>query len=220
MPSPTARCCNATRVSPGSTGIPDIAPRVGFAWLDPMCGLMLAFIAAAAIWRRRTTGDAARIDFSMIEAMLWTLAEPLLAAQRGSPPVPRGNASDQHAAHGAWRCAGDDAWIAIANDTPIETEWLGECTARDAEARLLARGVAAAALASSVDLVASEHLRARGFWEAHGDGLLPGLPWRASFGRQSGTAPGLGADTDAVLAEVLGLSALEIARLRGAGALG
>ena len=29
--------------------------------------------------------------------------------------------------------------------------------------------------------------------------MLPGLPWRASFGRVSGPAPGLGADTDAVL---------------------
>ena len=32
---------------------PEIAPRVGFAWLDPMCGLMLAFIAAAALWHRQ-----------------------------------------------------------------------------------------------------------------------------------------------------------------------
>ena len=35
---------------------PDIAPRVGFAWLDPMCGLMLAFVTAAALWRRRRDG--------------------------------------------------------------------------------------------------------------------------------------------------------------------
>ena len=32
---------------------PEIAPRVGFAWLDPMCGLMLAFVVAAGIWRRQ-----------------------------------------------------------------------------------------------------------------------------------------------------------------------
>ena len=31
---------------------PDVPPRVGFAWLDPMCGLMLAFIVAAALWQR------------------------------------------------------------------------------------------------------------------------------------------------------------------------
>ena len=43
---------------------------------------------------------------------------------------------------------------------------------------------------------------------------------RASFGRRSGPAPDLGADTDAVLAEGLGMSAAEIAQLRATGALG
>ena len=208
---------------------PDIAPRVGFAWLDPMCGLMLAFITAAALWRRRTTGEAARVDFSMIEAMLWTLTEPLLATQRGMPPTPQGNRSDRHLLHGAWRCAGDDEWIGIAvanreqqrsllgllDDESLEG-WLARRTAEDAEATLLAAGVPAAALASSTDLVASEHLRARGFWE---DGL-PGLPWRTSFGRRSDPAPHLGADTDAVLAEILGYRDSEIKALRAKGALG
>jgi len=81
-------------------------------------------------------------------------------------------------------------------------------------------GVPAAALASSLDLVGSDHLVARGFWDAHRDHILPGLPWRASFGRKSGEAPGLGADTDAMLAEVLGLSGDKIAALRESGALG
>ena len=58
---------------------PDVAPRIGLAWLDPMCGLMLAFVAAAALWHRQHEGGVARVDFSMIEAMLWTMAEPLLA---------------------------------------------------------------------------------------------------------------------------------------------
>ena len=78
---------------PGFAGLnrhPDIAPRVGFAWLDPMCGLMLAFIAAAALWRRRATAQVAAIDFSMIEAMLWTMAEPLLATQLGAEAAPQG----------------------------------------------------------------------------------------------------------------------------------
>jgi crotonobetainyl-CoA:carnitine CoA-transferase CaiB-like acyl-CoA transferase len=208
---------------------PDVAPRVGFAWLDPMCGLMLAFIVAASMWRRRATGEVARVDFSMIEAMLWTLAEPLLTTQRGEPPVPQGNRSERHLLHGAWRCAGEDAWISIAvgseeeerrlraliGETALEL-WLRQRTAQEAEAALLGAGVPAAALTSSVDLAASEHLSERGFWQ---DGL-PGLPWRASFGRRTGEAPGLGADTDAVLAEVLGYSRSEIATLRDGGALG
>ncbi len=56
------------------------------AWLDPMCGLMLAFVTAAALWRRARSGEAARIDFSMLEAMLWTMADPLLKAQLGDGP--------------------------------------------------------------------------------------------------------------------------------------
>ena len=50
--------------------------------------------------------------------------------------------------------------------------------------------------------------------------MLPGLPWNASFGRKSGPAPELGADTDAVLTEVLDLSPDEISALRRLGALG
>ena len=72
---------------------PEVAPRIGLAWLDPMCALMLAFVAAAALWHRRQEGGVARVDFSMIEAMLWTMAEPLLATQLGTPAKPMGNGS-------------------------------------------------------------------------------------------------------------------------------
>jgi crotonobetainyl-CoA:carnitine CoA-transferase CaiB-like acyl-CoA transferase len=230
-----------------------IPPRVGFAWLDPMCGLMLAFIVAAALRRRAQDGMVARIDFSMIEAMLWTMAEPLLTTQLGDPPSPRGNDSDAHVPHGAWRCAGDDSWISLA--VTSEAEWRRLCeaipaleplsgwdlrqrlgraagingilagwasrrSAEEAEGELRRAGVPAASLKSSVDLVRDAHLNARGFWEAQERGVLPGLPWRASFGRATGPAPGLGADTDAVLRDVLGLADDRIAALRVAGAFG
>jgi crotonobetainyl-CoA:carnitine CoA-transferase CaiB-like acyl-CoA transferase len=231
----------------------DVAPRVGLAWLDPICGLMLAFGVAAALWHRRSTGGAARIDFSMLEAMLWTMAEPLLAAQLGAPPQPRGNHSDRYAPHGAYRCASVDDWLSLA--VTGEAQWRRLCalvpdlvpladlglaermasrptiddtlsdwalpqTAAAAAAELIRAGIPAAALATSRDLVASDHLRARGFWEPHGAGVLPGLPWRASFGRTTTPAPALGADTDAVLREILSLPDAEIAALRTEGALG
>jgi crotonobetainyl-CoA:carnitine CoA-transferase CaiB-like acyl-CoA transferase len=203
----------------------DVAPRVGLAWLDPMCGLMLAFIAAAALWHRQHEGGVARVDFSMIEAMLWTMAEPLLAAQFGTPPKPMGNASARHVLHGGWRCAGDDDWISIVARTDAEWQalcrvvpgatdealsaWAGSQSAAAAAETLRKAGIPAAALARTGDLAKSPHLAARGFWE---DGL-PGLPWRASFGRATGPAPALGADTAQVLADVLGLSQERIAAL-------
>ena len=232
---------------------PHIPPRVGFAWLDPMCGLMLAFIVAAALWHRGRAADVARVDFSMIEAMLWTMAEPLLATQLGVSPLPCGNDSSRHAPHGVYRCAGEDDWISIC--TPTDAEWRNLCrlipglaymmefgvaerqrrrraiaqvlavwvsskTAGVAENELLRAGIPAAALANSRDLVDSDHLRERGFWERHNAGFLPGLPWRASFGRTCGPAPHLGADTETILTDLLELSPDEIAALRRSDALG
>ena len=195
----------------------------------------------------------ARVDFSMIEAMLWTMAEPLLATQLVNPPQPHGNRSDRYVPHGVYRCAGEDDWVSIAVMTDEEwrrlcamvpslssmagvrfheragqraaidealTAWLRPRAAEAAAAELLRAGIPAAALATSLDLVGSDHLRERAFWEPHGTNVLPGLPWHASFGRAFGRAPELGADTEAVLREVLDLSPDEIAALHPSGAFG
>src|SRR5437763_2136464 len=231
---------------------PGIPPRVGLAWLDPICGLTLAFITAAALWHRHRTGGVARVDCSMLEAMLWTMAEPLLAEQLGARPQPAGNRSDRYAPHDAYRCIGDDRWISLA--VTDDEEWRSLCAmvealsplaelefaqrleqrptidaalsawarlqnASAAEKQLLHAGIPAAAFASSVELVNSHHLHERGFWDAHGTGVLPGLPWRASFGRISGPAPNLDADTDTVLRDLLGIRTEQIAALRQSGAL-
>jgi crotonobetainyl-CoA:carnitine CoA-transferase CaiB-like acyl-CoA transferase len=90
-----------------------------------MCGLMLAFAVAAAVRRRRRTGEVARIDFSMIEALLWTMAEPLLTAQLAGPTEPMGNGDAVCEPHGAWRAAGEDAWVAIA--VPDDRAWWALC---------------------------------------------------------------------------------------------
>jgi benzylsuccinate CoA-transferase BbsF subunit len=232
---------------------PEVAPRIGMAWLDPMCGLMLAFVAAAALWHRQHEGGVARVDFSMIEAMLWTMAEPLIASQLGSPPKPMGNASARQVPHGVWRCEGDDDWISLVARSDAEWRalcdlvprlsgmaaldlgqrreaehaidealaiWAGGRSPSTAAEALLKAGIPAAALARHGDLVQSPHLAARGFWDRHDNGVLPGLPWHASFGRAIGPAPELGADADHVLATVLGLSPERIIELRKRGVLG
>jgi benzylsuccinate CoA-transferase BbsF subunit len=232
---------------------PGIAPRIGFAWLDPMCGLMLAFIVAAALWHRRRAGGVARIDFSMIEAMLWTMAEPLLGAQLDAPLQLQRNHSDRSVPHGVYRCSGEDDWISIAitgdgewrslcaivsglssmaemrfrerieRRTAIDdalAAWLRDKAAKAAAAELVKAGIRAAALATSLDLVNDDHLRERRFWEPDAAGVLRGLPWRASFAQTTGPARKLGADTEIVLRDVLGMSSDQISTLRQADALG
>jgi crotonobetainyl-CoA:carnitine CoA-transferase CaiB-like acyl-CoA transferase len=233
---------------------PDRPPRVGMAWLDPMCGLILPFLVAASLWRQRERrGGGVRVDFSMIEAMLWVMPEALLAAQLGDPPTPQGNASADYAPHEVYPCADEDDWLAVAvmNDEQwrnlcllvpklagmkgldlagrrAEREainatlltWAAPQRAKDAERLMTASGIPSAALARTQELVESEHLRARGFWDAHSDGLLPGLPWQASFGHQSGLAPGLGEHTNIVLSDILGMHQAEINALKGDGVLG
>ena len=162
--------------------------------LDPMGAPTPASTTAASIWRRRT-GAVARVDFSMIEAMLWTMADPLLAAQL---PPPRHQAAEG----AAFRCTGQDEWISIEPAPEFSPDWAW--MQNTLGWRLTRSGIAAAALARSADLVSSEHLRARGFWNEDG---LPGLPWLASFGRATGPAPGLGTDADVVSGDVLGMAA-------------
>ena len=232
---------------------PEIAPRVGMAWLDPMCGLKLAFIAAASLWHRNNNGGGTRVDFSMVEAMLWTMAEPLITAQSGTPPLPKGNHSAQFTPHGVYQCAGEDDWIGIAVEN--DAQWRALCATvpglgplsalaepqrrerhseidklisvfiskllpSDGARAFTAADIPAAAVMTTAKLVNDPHLRARGFWDLHESGVLPGLPWQSDFGREIGPAPALGEHTDHILERVLGLSAAEIAALRDAGALG
>jgi crotonobetainyl-CoA:carnitine CoA-transferase CaiB-like acyl-CoA transferase len=214
---------------------PERPPRVGFAWLDPMCGLLLPFLTAAGLWRRARAGGGTRVDLSMVEALLWTMAEPVLAAQSESGAQPLGNRDPAMSPHGVYPSAGEDAWVSLAVQGDVEWQalcglvpgldglkghdlaerqakaetidaaiaaWTADRTPAEAAAQLTEAGIAAAPVASSADLLASPHLAARSFWDRHGDSALPGLPWRASFGRQSGDAPGLGEHTEAVLAEL------------------
>ena len=102
-------------------GHPGRPPRVGMAWLDPMCGLMLALVAAATLFDRQASGRVHPVNFSMVEAMLWTMAKPLIDAQLdalGTPVEARGNASSKYAPHGVYRAhsptESDDAWLSLA----------------------------------------------------------------------------------------------------------
>jgi crotonobetainyl-CoA:carnitine CoA-transferase CaiB-like acyl-CoA transferase len=107
----------------------------------------------------------------------------------------------------------------IAAWTALRGRWM-------ATRELQALGIPAFPSLSSRDVIDDAHLNARGFIErlAHPEvGARPhtGIPWR--FERRPnglrGPAPCLGADTDAVLREILDLDADAIAALRRSGAL-
>jgi crotonobetainyl-CoA:carnitine CoA-transferase CaiB-like acyl-CoA transferase len=68
------------------------------------------------------------IDFSMLEALLWTMPGALIAGQvTGVEARPAGNNDANHAPHGVFRCAGEDRWLAIA--VTEDAEWHALCSA-------------------------------------------------------------------------------------------
>ena len=123
-------------------GFPDRPPSPGFAWSDPLCGMLLAFSSTAALYaRERETSEVRRIDHSMAEALLWTMPGSLLEAQEGLElPRQLGNRSRDLAPHDLYPAAGDDQWIAIAVSS--DEEWRALCALVDGLAGLEGLNVA------------------------------------------------------------------------------
>ena len=110
----------------GLNGYPGLPTSIGMACLDPLCGMLLAYAAIAALRSSRGTGEGRHVDFSMVEAMLSTLPEPLIEFQMtGVRSEPMGNDDAEYSPHGVFRCAGEDAWVAIAVTSQNEWESLG-----------------------------------------------------------------------------------------------
>jgi len=99
--------------------------------------------------------------------------------------------------------------------------WTSSRTRWDATRALQAVGVAAFPCMTPRDLAEDEHLQARGLFEnldhpRVGRRVHAGIPWRLSGGPNGVRAPAplLGADTDAVLGELLGYPPEKLQRLR------
>ena len=107
---------------------------------------------------------------------------------------------------------------------PLLNEILGTRPAEEWLKRLEAAGVPAGRIRTVPEVCESEHLKARGMLvalphPAAGTVRMMGVPIRlhATPGRAVSAAPRLGADTEAVLARVLGLGRTDVRRLRAAG---
>jgi benzylsuccinate CoA-transferase BbsF subunit len=98
------------------TGWPDREPVGPFATItDSLAPRFAATALAAALLYRRRTGRGVYLDLSQVEAAAWSLS-PWLAeyAVDGVIRARDGNRSDRAVPHGAFPCAGDDRWVAVA----------------------------------------------------------------------------------------------------------
>lgn len=94
----------------------------GVAYTDWFATGLAASSVLAALEHRRRTGEGQYIDLSQLEACTWALDAEVFAYTAGGllrPPL--GNRHPEMAPHGAFPCAGDEEWIAIA--CRDDTEW-------------------------------------------------------------------------------------------------
>lgn len=104
------------------TGYPDGPPqKSGISYGDPVAGATAAAATIAALLYRRWTGRGQHIEVAQLEAMLPFLGEFYLEyGMTGCPPPRRGNRHRSMAPHGVYRCAAEDAWVAVAVGTDAE----------------------------------------------------------------------------------------------------
>ena len=92
------------------------------AYTDTIAPRFLTATMLAAIDHHRRTGEGQYIDLSQMEAAIHFLAPEILEAQATDRRFTRnGNRSRDAAPQGAYPCAGEDQWIAIAIEN--DAEW-------------------------------------------------------------------------------------------------
>jgi benzylsuccinate CoA-transferase BbsF subunit len=110
-----------------ASGWPGGPPRqISVGWPDFQVGNVLGFLALAALWRARRTGEGEWIESGMSEVVASMLPEWFIdysMNQRDNGRI--GNDDDVAAPHGTYPCTGADEWIAIA--VTDDAEWRGLC---------------------------------------------------------------------------------------------
>ena len=107
------------------TGWPDLPPDGPWtAYTDTVAPRFLAATIMAALDHRRRTGQGQHIDAGQLEMSLHFLAPQIIDYNVAGRLVSRnGNRSDTASPHGAYPCAGDDQWCAIAVED--DAHWSG-----------------------------------------------------------------------------------------------
>ena len=227
------------------TGWPDRSPAGPFlAYTDYVAPRFAVAALLAALDLRRRSGCGQHLDLSQAEASIHFLAPAVLDhTVNGNHPTRLGNGDPWIAPHGVYRCAGDDAWVAIACETDDQrralAELIGGLDDADIEAWTDVRGVEEIEVAlqerrvpvhgvqNSAACVADVQLRHRDHFltvphPVHGSCVVEGprllLSRTPAHVRRAG--PSMGEHNDHVLGELLGYDEDHITDLVIAGALG
>jgi len=113
------------------SGLPEPHPPAGwgYSYLDHSPGYFGAMLLMAALHRQRLDGIGAYIDLTQTETGLMLTGTSLLEHQiTGKPTTRYGNRMPflDWSPHGAYRCEGDDAWIAISIQSDAQWQALAE----------------------------------------------------------------------------------------------
>ena len=190
---------------------------------------------------RERTGEGQHIDLGMYQLGVVVMPEAVLHLQaHGEELSRRGNEDLVAFASGLVPAAGDDRWLAVsipsaeaftramrvapgADPMAVVAAWARDRDAAAAAAELQAAGIPAGPVLDARDLLTSEHLRARGFYEevdvGPGCGVRPviGRPYRLEGAHVRGPAPAFGEANDDVLRGLLGIDEPRLAELRRLG---
>jgi len=103
---------------------------------DPTSGLTGTFGVLAALNERESTGKGQWIELAQVEGVIPFLAGPIIEYQlTGQVPRPQGNRNREYAPHGIYRCAGENAFIAIAAATGDQWSALASALNLSSDAR-------------------------------------------------------------------------------------
>lgn len=99
----------------------DPGMNTGGIYADPVSGYFLAAVVMSALAHRDRTGEAQRVDLSMMEAVNVVCGDALLEySATGQAPGPMGNEHPRIAPHNYYQ-TNDGAWLALAAET--EEAW-------------------------------------------------------------------------------------------------
>lgn len=146
------------------TGWPDREPVGPYGTItDSLAPRFAASALAAGLLYRRRTGKGVHLDVSQVEAAVYSLTPWVLDYDvNGHVGSRQGNRSDRAVPHGAFACAGEDRWVAMAAWDDDDWERLARAIGLDADTtRRLATFEARAAAVDDVEALVSAWTAAR-----------------------------------------------------------